>query len=64
MPIRDETWLTTAELAELTGKPVGTINRWAKEGKLRGEKLPGRTGSRIYRRSDVEHLLPVESVAS
>lgn len=52
--------MTTAELSHLTGKPLGTINRWAREGKIRAEKLPGRTGSRLYRLSDVEHLIERE----
>lgn len=57
VPITDDL-LTTAEAALILGKPIGTVNRWAKEGKLReAAKLPGRTGSRLYRRSDVEALV-------
>lgn len=56
MPISDDL-LTTAEAAKLLRRPVGTVNRWAKDGELReAAKLPGRTGSRLYRRSDVEAL--------
>lgn len=49
--------LTTAEIARITGRPVGTVNRWASQGKLVAQKLPGRTGSRLYRRSDLAHIL-------
>jgi excisionase family DNA binding protein len=49
--------VTTAEAAEILGRPLATINRWASEGRLpRAAKLPGRTGANLYRRSDVEAL--------
>lgn len=57
MPISDD-FLTTREVAKLLDKPIYTVNRWAKAGKLRAIKLPGHTGARLYRRSDVEHLAP------
>lgn len=47
--------LTTAEVAELTGWSVTSINRWASRGDLPADrKLRGRTGSYLFRRSVVE----------
>lgn len=48
--------MSTREVAEFLGRPVGTINRWAAEGKLRSVKKlgDGRTSARLYRRRDVE----------
>lgn len=64
MPISSDDLLTTAEVSKLLDKPIGTINRWAVEGKLRATKLPGRTGSRLYRRSDVEAFREPEQASA
>lgn len=49
--------ISTAEAAELAGVNIATINRLAASGKLpTAHKLPGRTGARLYRRSDIEAL--------
>ncbi len=54
----DDELLPTATVAELLGKTVTTINRWVLEGKLiPAVDMPGRTGARLFRRSDVEALL-------
>lgn len=53
MPIERE-YLTTAQAAELTGRSVATINRWAERGLLAPVlKLPGIRGARLFRREDV-----------
>lgn len=53
--------LPTTAVAELLGKSVATINRWAQEKRLvPAVELPGETGARLYRRSDVEALLPAK----
>lgn len=58
MPITDDPLVTTAEAVELTGYPHQTINRWARQGILReAMKLPGVTGSRLYRLSDITRLM-------
>lgn len=50
--------LTTAEVRDLTGWSVTSINRWAQRGDLPPErKLPGRTGSYIFRRAVVQERL-------
>lgn len=55
--------LTTAEVAEILGKSVPTVNRWAVEGKLTpARKLPGLRGPHLFYRADVEAL--TEDVAS
>lgn len=51
-------YLTTAEVAAVLGRPIATVNRWARTGRLPvAGKLPGRTGANLYRRADVEQLL-------
>lgn len=50
--------LTTAEVAELLGASVPSVNRWATSGRLPvAQQLAGVRGARLYRRSDVEALL-------
>jgi excisionase family DNA binding protein len=48
-----EEWLSTLQAAELVHVNRVTIFRWIKSGRLVGIKLPGRTGSWIFRRADV-----------
>lgn len=50
--------LTTSQVVELTGWSVTTINRWAQSGDLPHErKLPGRSGSYLFKRSVVEERI-------
>jgi excisionase family DNA binding protein len=49
--------LTTAQVSNLTGWSVTSINRWAKDGDLPAAKLPGRTGAYLFARSTVEQYL-------
>lgn len=50
--------IPTAEVARLVHKTVATVNRWANEGKLPpAVVMPGETGARLFRRSDVEAFL-------
>ena len=50
--------ITTATAAGLLGKSVATVNRWAAEGRITpAVEMPGETGARLYRRSDIEALL-------
>lgn len=48
--------LTTAEAARIAGVSTATIRRWTDSGVLHCVKLP-RSGTRRYRRSDVEKVL-------
>lgn len=49
--------LTTAQAAEIVGKSVPTVNRWAAEGVLTpAHKLPGRTGAYLFERAEVERV--------
>ena len=53
--------IPTKTVAEMFGKTVATINRWVLEGKLTPAiDMGGRTGARLYRRSDVEAFLNAE----
>lgn len=57
--------LTTRQVHELTGWSVTSINRWAKDGDLPSEhKLPGRTGSYLFRASIVQARLRGRDLAS
>lgn len=50
--------IPTADVAEMLGKSVATINRWAAENKLvPAMEFPGKKGARMFRRSEVEALL-------
>lgn len=56
--------ITTAEVAEILGKSVPTVNRWAAEGRLQpAQKLPGQRGAYLFRRADVEALMDTEASA-
>lgn len=49
--------LTTAQVAELTGLSVATVNRRADKGEIPvAAKAPGKRGARLFRREDVEAL--------
>ena len=52
-----ETLLTTAEVAEVLGISVPTVNRWAANGRLQpAQKLPGLRGHYLFRAQDVDAL--------
>lgn len=49
--------LTTAQVADILGKSVPTVNRWAVEGVLTPvQKLPGRTGAYLFDRAEIERV--------
>jgi predicted site-specific integrase-resolvase len=53
----DSDLISTAEAADILRANVATVNRWASSGVLAvAIQAPGRTGTRLYRRSDVEAL--------
>lgn len=57
MPKRPQELVPTAEAAVIFGVSVKTVNRWASDGVLPcAVKLPGRTGAKLFRRTDVERL--------
>lgn len=49
--------ITSAEVGELLGVDRATVTRYAVEGTLRSQKLPGRTGSYLFDRTDVEQFV-------
>ncbi len=56
-----EDLIRTKDVAGLAGKTVATVNRWVLEGKLTpAVEMPGKTGARLFRRSDVEAFLAAE----
>ena len=65
LPHDGEAVLTTAEVAEMTGKSVATINRWANAGTLPvAVQTPGLRGARLFRKSDVDKIGLPEREAS
>jgi excisionase family DNA binding protein len=47
--------LSTAQVAEILGKSVPTVNRWVREGALKPTtKLPGISGAYVFTREAVE----------
>lgn len=49
--------ISTSEAAALLKVHPATINRWVLDGKLTPQyEVPGKTGPRFYKRSDVEAL--------
>ncbi len=58
--VTDTDLLSTSEVADLTGWSITSIQRWASTGDLPAErKLPGRTGSYLFRRSVVEQRVRI-----
>jgi excisionase family DNA binding protein len=52
-----ERLLTRAEVSDIMRVKQRTVQNWAKQGILRGVKLPGRQRSRGYLASEVNRLL-------
>lgn len=68
MDVIEDRLVTTAEAAEILSIDRSGVIRRVKAGDLRpAQTLPGRTGSHLFRRSDVEALLepaaPIEKAA-
>jgi excisionase family DNA binding protein len=56
--------LTTAQVAELLGIPVRTLNRMAERGDLKPAlTLAGDRGARLYRRADIEALAATQEAS-
>lgn len=54
--------IPTADVADILGKSVPTVNRYAAEGRLvPAIRMPGLRGARLYRRSDVEAFAAAET---
>lgn len=56
-PVPADKLITTAEVAQVLGVSVKTVNQWASQGRLTvAQKLPGVRGANLYRRSYIEAL--------
>jgi excisionase family DNA binding protein len=56
--------LSAAQVAELLGKSVRTVQRLAEDGELRAEKLPGATGAYVFDAAVVDDYLEQQREAS
>ncbi len=55
-------FLTPAEVAEMLGVKVETVNAWVREGKLKAGKLPN--GRNRFLRADIEAILDPDGSAA
>ena len=56
--------LTTAQVAELKGWSITSINRWVRDRKLpTAHKVPGKTGAHLFYRSTIEQFAADRSAA-
>lgn len=50
----ETTLLTTAEVADLLGVSIPTVNRWVRDGRLTpSQKLPGVRGANLFHADDI-----------
>jgi excisionase family DNA binding protein len=52
------------EASQILGVDRATITRWALEGRLAYQRLPGQTGAYVFDRADVEKLAREKAAAS
>ncbi|AON97401.1 LamD-like [Gordonia phage Nyceirae] len=48
--------ISTLEAARVLGVVPVTVQRWARQGVIAAEKMPGKTGAYIIRRSELERF--------
>lgn len=48
--------VSTSEAGQILGVTAVTIQRWAREGVIASQKMPGKTGAYVLRRSEVKRL--------
>lgn len=55
--------VTTAQAAEIVGRSVATVNRWAAEGQILvpAFQFPQHKGARMFRRADVEAIAATQA---
>lgn len=56
--------LSTAQVAELLGRSIKTVQRMAASGELRAEKMPGLTGGYIFDAAAVDDFIKQQREAS
>lgn len=57
MDNKEDELIGTADVCALRGVNRSTVKRWVDSGRLTpAQKLPGKTGAMLFRRSDVEGL--------
>ncbi|SKO51951.1 Helix-turn-helix domain [Mycobacteroides abscessus subsp. bolletii] len=49
--------LSSTEAGQLLGVTTVSVQRWARDGLIAAEKMPGKTGAYVFRRSEVERVL-------
>lgn len=54
--------IPSVEATDMLGVGRSTLTRWVKSGRLpEAKKLPGATGARLFRRSDIERVAAEEA---
>lgn len=48
--------VSVAEAGRILGVTTVTVQRWARDGSIAAEKMPGKTGAYVLRRSEVERV--------
>ncbi|WP_368859019.1 helix-turn-helix domain-containing protein [Mycolicibacterium mageritense] len=48
--------VSVAEAGQILGVTTVTVQRWARDGSIAAEKMPGKTGAYVLRRSEVERV--------
>jgi len=52
----DDPLVSSAEAGRILGVTPVTIQRWAREGSIAAEKLPGKTGAYVLRQSEIRRI--------
>ena len=56
--------LSTAQVADLLGRSIRTIQRMAEAGEIRAEKMPGLTGGYVFDAAAVDDYIEQQREAS
>ena len=56
--------LSTAQVADLLGRSIRTVQRMAESGEIRAEKMPGLTGGYVFDAAAVDDYIEEQREAS
>ncbi len=55
--LADDPLVSAAEAGRALGVTTVSVQRWVRDGLIAAEKMPGKTGAYVLRRSEVERVL-------